>query len=141
MSDYEADFYAWTQQQGAILREWRPPQLDWENLAEEIESMGRQERRELVNRLAVLLGHLLKWRYQPELRGKSWRTTIQEQRRQVARLMKQNPSLKSYLPEAFLEGYGDGRLLAIRETALDEEDFPIDPPFDLDWALTADLEG
>jgi hypothetical protein len=69
---YEQDFYAWTQQQTALLRAGQLAQLDVENLIEEIESLGKQERQELENRLGVLLGHLLKWHYQPEARSKSW---------------------------------------------------------------------
>jgi hypothetical protein len=141
MSDYETDFYAWLQGQAAILREWRPPQLDWENLAEEIESMGRRERNQLVNRLRVLLAHLLKWHYQPERRGPSWESTIAEQRVRVRRLLAQNPSLKPFLPEGFTEAYELGRLLASAETNLPASVFPTEPPFDLDYALMGDLEG
>lgn len=108
MSNYETDFYAWLQGQAAILRERRPPWLDWENLAEEVESMGRQERRELVNRLRVLLAHLLKWRFQPERRGVSWEVTIADQRDQIQDILKDNPSLKPFLDEAFREGYQRG---------------------------------
>jgi hypothetical protein len=75
-------------------------ELDIENLVEEIESLGRQERQELRNRLGVLLGHLLKWHYQPEARTKSWAATIQEQRRRIQRHLKENPSLKPYLASA-----------------------------------------
>jgi hypothetical protein len=140
MGDYEADFYAWTQRQGAILRERRMEELDWENLAEEIESMGRQERRELINRLRVLLAHLLKWRFQPERRGVSWEVTIADQRDQIQDILRDNPSLKSFLDEAFREGYERGRRLAIAETRLPAATFPTEPPFDLDWALTGDIE-
>lgn len=139
-ANYDQDFYAWTQEQAQLLRSGKFHNLDLENLAAEIEAMGRQERRELVNRFAILLAHLLKWRLQPALRGKSWRSTILEQRRQIDRLLRQNPSLKAYLPEAFTEGYGDSRLLAIRETPLDEADIPTEPPFDLDVALTGAIE-
>src|SRR5512134_2414110 len=93
---YEQDFYAWTQEQASKLRSGELVTLDLEHLAEEIESMGRSERRELINRLAVLLAHMLKWQYQPERRGsgKSWRATIKEQRRQVQRVLKDSPSLQ-----------------------------------------------
>ena len=80
---YDQDFYAWTQQQVELLKTGQWKQIDIENLIEEIESLGKQQRQELRNRLGVLLGHLLKWRYHPEGRSKSWRATINEQRREI----------------------------------------------------------
>lgn len=93
---YETDFYAWTQQQAAYLRQGKFELLDLENLSEEIESLGRQEKRELRSHLEVLLAHLLKGHYQPEQRSKSWIYTIREQRRRIERHLKENPSLKPY---------------------------------------------
>ena len=121
---YESDFYHWTVDQVANLRLGNLGNLDLENLAEEIESLGNQQRSELENRLAVLLGHLLKWDLQPDLRGKSWRSTIKEQRRQIQRLIQKNPSLKSYLDEAISEGYESALDLVVRETPLDYQDLP-----------------
>jgi ribosomal protein L29 len=121
---YESDFYHWTVDQVANLRLGNLDGLDLENLAEEIESLGNQQRSELENRLAVLLGHLLKWDLQPALRGKSWRSTIKEQRRQIQRLITKNPSLKSYLDEAISEGYESALDLVVRETPLDYQDLP-----------------
>jgi len=103
MQLYERDFYAWTQEQAALLRSGQLERLDRVHLAEEIEALGRQERRELVNRLGILLGHLLKWQFQPHLRGKSWRATLSEQRRQIQRLLKESPSLKPELAAALAE--------------------------------------
>ncbi len=77
---YETDFYSWTVEQSKRLRLGKFDGLDLDNLAEEIESLGKQQRDELENRLGVLIGHLLKWDSQPELRGKSWRLIIKEQR-------------------------------------------------------------
>ncbi|NJL88411.1 MAG: DUF29 domain-containing protein, partial [Coleofasciculaceae cyanobacterium SM2_1_6] len=121
---YEADFYGWTIEQSQLLELGKFDQLDLSNLAEEIASLGSQQRNELENRLAILLGHLLKWNYQPELRGKSWRSTIREQRRQIQRLITKNPSLKPYLAEAITEGYESALDLAVRETPLDYPDLP-----------------
>ncbi len=105
---YDADFYAWTQQQAEYLRSGTVNALDFENLAEEIESLGRQERQELRNRLGVLLGHLLKWHYQPQRRSRSWFLTIEEQRERILENLEENPSLKPYLREAIIKGYKDG---------------------------------
>jgi ribosomal protein L29 len=93
VSLHERDFYGWVQQQCAALREHNSGQLDWDGLQEELEALGRQEYRELVSRLAVLLGHLLKWQFQPDRRSGSWFLSIREQRRAIARLLAQNPSL------------------------------------------------
>jgi hypothetical protein len=100
--------------------------LDIVNLVEEIESLGKQQRQELENRLVILLGHLLKWDYQPERRSKSWKATIREQRRAIQRLMQANPSLKPYLEEAIAYAYQSGIDLVVRETPLDDQDLPAD---------------
>ncbi|MBE9055545.1 DUF29 domain-containing protein [Sphaerospermopsis sp. LEGE 08334] len=121
---YNSDFYGWTKEQAQLLREEKWEILDKLNLIEEIETLGRQERRELVNRLALLLGHLLKWQYQPEKRSNSWLATIREQRTQVKRILTDSPSLKSYLEEALQLSYEDGINLAVKETNLPYETFP-----------------
>ncbi|NJM67474.1 MAG: DUF29 domain-containing protein [Acaryochloris sp. RU_4_1] len=121
---YEQDFYAWTQHQVELLHSGQLGELDIENLIEEIASLGRQERQELRNRLGVLLGHLLKWRYQPEARSKSWAATIQEQRREIQEILEDNPSLKPYLAEAIIRGYQKGLDLVNRETPLDPNQLP-----------------
>ena len=121
---YNSDFYGWTKTQAQLLREEKWETLDKLNLIEEIETLGRQERRELTNRLALLLGHLLKWQHQPEKRSNSWLATIREQRTQINRILADSPSLKSYLEEAFLLSYQDGINLAVKETNLPYETFP-----------------
>jgi len=129
---YDTDFYAWTLEQSRLLQSGNLQDLDIENLVEEIESLGKQQRQELRNRLGVLIGHLLKWAYQPEKRSKSWRSTIREQRKEVLELSKENPSLKSYLPEAITSAHESGLALVVRETPLDYEDLPVECPFSLE---------
>lgn len=136
---YEADFYAWTQEQAKLLRDGNWNCLDISNLVEEIESLGKQEQQELVNRLGVLLGHLLKWEFQAENRSRSWFATIREQRRRVHRLLKKSPSLKPYLPEALMEAYEDGLDLAVRETSLSYKVFPAECSYNLEQILDADF--
>ncbi len=126
---YDQDFYAWTQHQVELLRSGQLGKLDIENLVEEIESLGKQQRQELRNRLGVLLGHLLKWHYQPEARSKSWFYTIQEQRQEIQRHLKENPSLKPYLSEAIEIGYQKGLNLVGQETPLDPKHLPQVCPF------------
>lgn len=116
---YETDLYAWAMRNTALIRAGRLEEADLENIAEELESMGRSERRALENRLAVLSMHLLKWRYQSTLRGTNWRATIKEQRLQVARLLKDNPSLQPELPDLLTSAYESAVLKAVRETGLE----------------------
>jgi len=127
---YDDDIVLWSERQGSLLRRRaagelvNDAELDWPHIAEEIESMGRAEQDQLISRLGVLLAHLLKWRFQPEHRGNSWRLTILEQRRRSARIVSRNPSLRPRLDEILAEAYGDAVLIAARETELHEESFP-----------------
>lgn len=118
MSSYNEDFYAWTQEQAALLKAGELTSLDCLHLIDEIESMGRSEKRALSSRLEVLLTHLLKWQYQVALRGKSWDFTIREQRRRLTKLLKENPSLYSWLDEAVLDAYVEAIQQAEIETGL-----------------------
>jgi hypothetical protein len=116
---YDADFYGWTQEQASLLRAGQLVELDIEHLIEEIESMGRSERRQLTNRFERLLLHLLKWHYQPDCRdidGKSWLKTIREQRRKIPKLIRDNPSLKPLLEDCIRDAYDDARFGASDET-------------------------
>ncbi|MFM7424006.1 MAG: DUF29 domain-containing protein [Elainella sp.] len=136
---YEQDFYAWTQQQALALEQRQLSLLDWTNLKEEIQALGRQEYRELVSRLSVLIGHLLKWEYQPERRSRGWFLTIREQRRAIRRHLQQNPSLANRLPEAEADGYEAGVDLALRETDLPLRTFPERSPYRVETMLAADF--
>jgi Domain of unknown function DUF29 len=132
---YDRDFHQWTQVMAQALRSGDWANLDTENLAEELESLGRQQRQELRNRLGILLGHLLKWQLQPQHRSKSWRLTLREQRLQIRFLLKDNPSLKPYLAEAIEEGYALALLLVAKETPLEIEDLPEVCPYSLEEAI------
>jgi len=136
---YETDFYAWTTRQAELLRSGRLSDADIENIAEEIESMGKTEKRELVSRLAVLSLHLLKWRFQPERRGASWRATIRVQRVSIARHMRDNPSLKSGLSEAVADAYETALIEAAAETGLEEKTFPTECPWSFDTIMDAEF--
>ena len=135
LTPYEQDYARWCAEQGALLREGRFGALDRENLAEEIESLGRSDRREIESRLKPLLVHLLKWRFQPQGRSASWRTTIDEQRWRIAKILKESPSLKGYPQEVLAEEYGFARWAAMEETGLPEETFPQTCPFAIDQVL------
>lgn len=132
---HERDFYGWVQQQCAALREHNSGQLDWDGLQEELEALGRQEYRELVSRLAVLLGHLLKWQFQPERRSRTWFLSIREQRRALARLLAQNPSLRAKADDAVSDGFAAGVDLVLRETDLSLRVLPECSAWSLEQAL------
>ena len=135
---YETDFYAWTREQAELLRAGKLPALDAAHIAEEIESMGRSERNQLTNRLAVL-GASAQMAVQPGLRGNSWRLTIREQRRRAARVLAQNPSLGGILDAILADAYGDAVLMAERETGLSESTFPAACPWTFDQAMQDEL--
>jgi hypothetical protein len=137
--DYESDFYGWAMRQAELLREGRLSEADIENIAEEIESLGRGERRELVNRLKVLLAHLLKWQFQPGHRGNSWRLTIREQRKMLRSRLAQNPSLRPRLQDAIAEAYDLAMLIAQRETGLAEGAFPASCSYGAEEILDPDF--
>lgn len=118
---YDQDVMAWAAEQARLIRAGRFDQLDIEHIADEIEDVGKSEKRELASRMAVLLAHLLKWRVQPTRRGASWERTIREQRKQVLRKLRETPSLGPLLSDLeWGEGvWGDAVTLAISETGLD----------------------
>lgn len=86
--------------------------------------MGRSERRSLKSNLIIVLLHLLKWQYQPELRSGSWKGSIVEHRRRIREAVKDSPSLKPYIEEVFAECYLDAIEQASAETGLPEATFP-----------------
>jgi len=126
---YETDFYGWIQAQADALRTGNLAALDMDNLIEEIEDMGKSEKRELESRLEVLLMHLLKWQFQPELRGKSWQLTIEGQRDRLTGHLRENPSLKSKLPASIQEAYRHAKREATKETGLPVSTFPATCPW------------
>ncbi|MDZ8034477.1 DUF29 domain-containing protein [Nostoc sp. DedSLP04] len=132
---YEQDFYLWTQTIAQQLKENNFNEIDIPNLIEEIESMGRSEKRELKNRLIVLLMHLLKWQYQPEKRSESWRSTISEQRICIETLLEDSPSLQPLLAEVFEDCYQKACLKASDETGIKLNFFPKESPFTLEETL------
>jgi len=136
---YETDFYAWAQSQAQLLRERRWSELDLENVAEEIETLGRSEKREIRSRLVVILSHLLKWKYQPGLRGASWRGTIVEQRLELRDVLEDNPSLGRYPADVFAKQYLSARLKASNETGIAFDLLPAECPFTLDQVLDIDF--
>ena len=132
-TSYESDVVAWAKEQAALIRAGQFDQLDLTHIAEEIEDVGKSEQRELASRMAVLLAHILKWKFQPQKRSISWTLTIKEQRRLLGRRIKKTPSLAPMLvdPEWIDEIWVDAKGLAEKETGLDIGTFPEVCP----WAM------
>ena len=133
---YEADFYTWANEQAALIRAGKFDQIDIENIAEELETLGRSEARELKSRYRVLLAHLLKWVCQPNQRSRSWRHTINRERKvEIPDHLAENPGLKARQHELFEAAYRGAREDAIGETGLPDILFPEDCPFTLEEAM------
>ncbi|CBN56919.1 conserved hypothetical protein [Kamptonema sp. PCC 6506] len=136
---YNTDFVAWTEKTVHLLRTEQFKQVEWEAVIEEIESLGKSERRELKSRLEVLLQHLLKWQFQSSLRSSSWRNTIDEQRNRIEDLLLDSPSLNPALEEVLGECYRRGKKAATNETELPLVTFPTECPYTIDEILDADF--
>lgn len=130
---YETDFHAWAFEQAQKLRAGEP--IDTENVAEELEDLGRNKQQQLENRLTILLAHLLKWEFQPDKRSPSWMGTIREQRRRIAKLLTKMPSLKTRLDESITDAYAIAITLASVETMIVEDDFPDECPYTIEQIM------
>jgi len=136
---YEEDFVLWTRHQAALIRAGRFDLIDWENVAEEIESLGIGDRRELGSRLEVLMMHLLKWQFQPMHRSRSWRSTIRNQRGRTERVLKQSPSLRREVAGLSREEYAVAREAASSETGFALRTFPKSLPYSPEQILNEDF--
>ena len=139
MHRYETDVIAWANEQAAFIRAGRLDMLDLEHIADEIEDVGKSERRELKSRIAVLLAHLLKWQFQVGFQSNSWCRAIKEQRRGISGCLKETPSLKSDLgqPDWWDLVWSDAVSIAVKETGLDC--FPEFCPWSFDQIIHADF--
>ncbi len=136
---YEQDLFAWTQQQVNLLTHQRWHELDVENLIDELEGMARRDRREMINRLIILIAHLLKWEFQPDQQSGSWRGSIQEQRLQLNGLLEDSPSLHQQFIESLEKAYPQAIKLASKETELPTTKFPNECPYELAQLLDEDF--
>ena len=136
---YETDYMQWIAATVGQLRCQDYAHVDWANLIEEIEDMGKRERRSLKSNLVVLLLHLLKWQHQPALRTGSWAGSIVEHRRRIHEALKDSPSLKPYLESVFAEAYRDAVKQAVAETMLLIEAFPNECEFELAQVMDEDF--
>ena len=136
---YESDFYTWCMREARLLREGRLGELDLPNLAEEIESLGNEQEHALQSSLRILLVHLLKWRYQPKRRTRSWAGTIVRERGNYDDRLQKNPGLKPVQPELLAKAYRRARRETAAETGLPLATFPEAGPFTLEQALDDDF--
>ena len=126
---YETDFNLWIEQTVNQLKNGQIQDLDIENLIEEVQSMGSNDKREIKSRLIVLIMHLLKYKYQPKKKTKSWTSTIITQRNELELVLENSPSLNPVLKENIAECYQKARKNAARETKLPLTTFPLECPF------------
>ncbi len=138
MTAYESDGYAWAMEQADLIRRRSANEIDWDNVAEEIEDVGKSIGRELNSRYVVLITHLLKWIHQPERRSRSWTGTMDVQRTAIALHLDANPSLKLVEDHEFVRAYRLARSQAAKQTKLDKHVFPEQPPFTREEATTED---
>jgi hypothetical protein len=138
-ADYARDFYSWLMEQARFVREGRFDALDRDNLAEEIESLGREQFNKLVSALRVLMLHMLKWDHQPERRTRSWVLSIEAQRDELDDVIDDNPGLKPRIAEAVDRAYRKARIEAAQETGLDKEVFPTTCPYSFEDITSRDF--
>jgi hypothetical protein len=136
---YDQDLYTWALEQAALLKEKKFDQIDLEHIIEEIEDMGKSEKRALQSFLETLLMYLLKWQFQPACQGRSWKYTIIEQRKRILEHLQDNPGLKGKLPELIAAAYGYSITGAVRETGLSPVTFPETCPWTYDQFMDFDF--
>jgi Domain of unknown function DUF29 len=135
---YEADETAWLEAMARLIREGNVAELDYPHLAEYLEDMARRDKREVGSRLALLIAHLLKWRYQPERRSGGWRATVEVQAQELRELL-ESGVLSNHADELLPKAYANGVRQAVAETGLDVSTFPTDCPFTIEALLAAEL--
>src|SRR5437762_8160518 len=138
---YERDFYAWLMEQARHVRDGHWNAIDRENVAEEIESLGREQFNKLESALRIVLVHMLKWDYQPNLRSRSWTLSIDAQCVEIENVLSDNPGLKARIPEAVARAYRRARIEAAKETALEKDEFAQDCPYTWNDLVAREFRG
>lgn len=132
---YDQDFYQWLGEQINALQVGQLNELDPENLIEELESLGKSEKRAIISYLKVLVLHRLKWQYQSDRRSRSWISSIDHARFEISLILEDSPSLRPYLPAALTKAYPYARKAAAQETGIDLDQFPEICPYALENLL------
>lgn len=139
MSTYDTDYGVWLSEQINYLKSHEWEQLDIDNLIDELEGLNKSNKRELYSYLVVVISHLLKWQYQPQMRSGSWRGSISNGRKRISRLFKDQPSLKPYIAEILVEAYTDASAWASDEIEIPVSFFPPECPYTVEQILDADF--
>lgn len=139
LATYESDFAQWSAEQAQLIREGQFEAVDLENVAEEIESLGRSDKREVGNRIGIVLLHLLKWEFQPSQRKPGWLLTLDEQRDQIAWLLSESPSLKAGVRTSIVDRFPLARRKAADETGVGLKALPIDCLYSIDDVLSQEF--
>lgn len=143
-ASYDSDFYTWTLENAKLLRQKKFEEIDFDNIAEEIESMGKSEKREIISHLSILIAHLLKLyykekhvirKYDEEQSTNSWISSIKNARNEIVDLLEDSPSLEVKLSEGFGKAYQRAVIIAADETGILKYEFPKHCPFSLDDCL------
>jgi Domain of unknown function DUF29 len=129
LTAYDSDYFLWSEHQAALLRQGKLTLLDIENLAEEIESLGKSDRRALMSQVQRLLVHLLNWQFQPGRRSVNWEKSIRSARRAISSILEDSPSLKDAMSARLEKEFDLARRDASRETGLPESEFPPQCPY------------
>jgi hypothetical protein len=138
-ASYDQDFYAWAKRNAELMRQGKWSEIDAEHVVEELEHMGKSQKRELISRLAVLLAHLLKWQYQQDKRSDSWVTTVVTQRAEIQLLLDDSPSLRHDVYAFVEKGYRFATDRASRETGIAKDTFPVSCPYSFDQIVSEEF--
>ncbi len=133
--EYEHDFYQWIYKNIELLKQRKFSELDVDTLVDELESMAKRDKRELISHLMILIAHLLKWQFQPEQRSGSWQGSIDEQRLRILQQLEESPSLHNFLTESIAASYPNALKLANKETKLPMQLFPQACPYSIEQLL------
>ena len=132
---HDKDVYGWAVHTAQLLREKKMSEVDFDGIVEELEEMGISNKHALISRLTLVISHLLKWQFQPNMRGHSWTYTIRAQRKKASYVLDDNPSLKSKLDEIIAKAYKVAIDEATDQTGLDEKTFPAECPYTFDQIM------
>jgi len=135
LADYAEDFARWSAEQAMLIRAGRLHEVDLENVAEEIESLGRNQKREIRSQMKRLLMHLLKWHYQPSMRSHSWQSSISGARDEIGSIVDDSPSLRSFPSQTMAQAFEKARQGAASETKLEIGSFPMSCPYSIEQIL------
>jgi len=136
---YEADETAWLETMVQLIGDGRLSELDYPHLREYLEDMARRDRREVLSRLSLLLAHRLKWDHQSKRRSRSWRTTIEVQRQELAELL-ESGTLRNHALQSLPKAFANAIRQVVAETGLAESKLPAECPYSLDQLLQEPIQ-